>query len=237
MNIQIGICDDDSKEIEYLKEIVEEYLLSRKIGGTIITFCSPKAMLEKDITLDLLFLDIEMPEQNGLVTAQDIRRKDREVRIVFLTYHREYIQKAFVVKAYRYLYKPYDKSDIYEVLNHVVREIITVPGTYFGKKGGERLWIRYCDIYYIEALGDGSVIILQDNNIITGKTLKYWRQCLPEDFMQCHKSFIVNMYYIKEITNTSIVLKDHKEIPLSIRRRTIMSNTYLEYIRSIAREI
>lgn len=237
MNMNIGICDDDSMEVARIKEIVEEYFSSNKIEGIIKIYDSSKVLLEGYYSLDLLFLDIEMPEVNGLAVAEEIRREDRNVRIVFLTNHRNYIQKAFIVQAYRYLFKPYRNTDITEVINHAVKEIITVPGIYLEKKNGDKMWLRYRDIYYIEALGDGSVVYLADDKIITGKALKYWEKQMTEDFVQCHRSYIVNMYFIVKITHTSVFIRKYKGIPLSVRKRALMTNTYLEYIRSNAREI
>lgn len=237
MNLCIGICDDEVKEIENIKKIVSEYFLSQGIDSKIITFSSPQMLINEYESLDILFLDIEMPGLNGLDVAEEIRRDDDNVRIVFLTNHREYIQKAFTVRAYRYLYKPYRLSEILEVLNNVVKETMTVSGIYLKKKNGERFLIKFCYIYYIEAMGDSTAVFFKDNNIVTQKTLKYWTEVVPEDFMQCHKSFIVNMYYITKLTNTNIILRNHREIPLSVRKRVIMRNKYFEYIRSTAKGI
>lgn len=236
MHIQIGICDDNKDEITNLARIVEKYLQIQRIEGTVLTCSSPKVLLEEYKSLDILFLDIEMPEYNGLDVAEEIRREDSNVRIVFLTSHREYIQKAFVVRAYRYLYKPYKKSEIMKVLDDCKRELRAAAGIYIEGKN-EKQFLRFCDILYMEALGDGVAVYLKDNYIVTRKTLKNWIEILPEDFYQCHKSYIVNMFYITTITNTGVVLRKEKEIPVSVRKRKALGKRYFEYIKENAREI
>ncbi len=123
MSIRVSICDDDVDEVAKLKNIVEDYLQMQGIAYDMKTYHSPDMLLHEYEMQDILFLDIEMPEYDGLTVAGEIRKKDEDVRIVFLTSHREYIQKAFVVRAYRYLYKPYQRTEIHEVLEDATKEL------------------------------------------------------------------------------------------------------------------
>lgn len=237
MHMRIGICDDDIEEAANLKKIVKEYLSLQNIDCTINSCSLPKVFLEEYQMLDLLFLDIEMPEYNGLEVAKEIRKKDSEMRIVFLTSHREYIQKAFVVRAYRYLYKPYRKREIIEVLENTKKEMQAVAGIYIEKKNGEQQFVPFRNILYMEALGDGVAVCLENGYIVTRKTLKNWMEILPEEFYQCHKSYIVNMFYIVKITNSVVILKKQKTVPVSVRKRKALGEQYFDYIRKNAREI
>ncbi len=107
--IRIAICDDDNLVIEqitgYLKQMVTEVAGTQQLE--IIKFDRGTKLLENyPENLDILFLDIQMPDMNGIETARNIRKKDTCVAIVFITNYVKYAVEGYSVQAYNYLLKP-----------------------------------------------------------------------------------------------------------------------------------
>ena len=127
MKLNIAICDDDEAAIEYLKSCITHFYFAFDVELSISTFTSGRAFLDSYTEkgqYQLIFMDVEMPELNGLDTASILRSTiDRYALLVFVSNYPEYMQKSFTVRAFYYLTKPYTTEDVEEVLQNVINEI------------------------------------------------------------------------------------------------------------------
>lgn len=125
---RIAICDDEKPFRDSVKKFVEKYLCEKNISYDIDTFASGKELLELGIELvqyDIIFLDINMDEIDGIVTAQKIREYSSEVYIVFVTAYIDYSLEGYKVDAARYLLKnnTYFDDSIYECMDTILRKM------------------------------------------------------------------------------------------------------------------
>lgn len=226
----IGICDDDICILKELKTKVEEWIKINKYDVHVIVFNSPSELLKFNDEINILFLDVEMPDMDGFTVAENIRRKYPKMKILFLTSHKEMIQQAFKVQAFRYFYKPIDLKEINEGLNDAFLQLKKENGIMVSGR-----FIRYSDIVYVESIGDESVLHLINEELVTGITLKQWMKKLGDDFFQCHKSFIVSLGAIKAVKDGEVAFTNSKKtIPVSIRKKTPLKNDYYDYIKRYA---
>lgn len=226
----IGICDDDICILKELKTKVEEWIKINKYDVHVIVFNSPSELLKFNDEINILFLDVEMPDMDGFTVAENIRRKYPKMKILFLTSHKEMIQQAFKVQAFRYFYKPIDLKEINEGLNDAFLQLKKENGIMVSGR-----FIRYSDIVYVESIGDESVLHLINEELVTGITLKQWMKKLGDDFFQCHKSFIVSLGAIKAVKDGEVAFTNSKKtIPVSIRKKTPLKNAYYDYIKRYA---
>lgn len=120
MKLNIAICDDDEAAIEYLKSCITHFYFAFDVEVSISTFTNGRAFLDSYTEkgqYQLIFMDVEMPELNGLDTASILRSTiDRYALLVFVSNYPEYMQKSFTVRAFYYLTKPYTTEDVEEVL-------------------------------------------------------------------------------------------------------------------------
>ncbi len=119
MMMRIAVCDDE-KEVRLL--------LSgkiRKLYPEADVFCygSGEELLRSTEPFDILFLDIQMEGQNGMETAARLRKKDRDVILVFITALEEYVFQAFDVGAFHYLVKPWTDGDLAALFDEIVRRL------------------------------------------------------------------------------------------------------------------
>jgi DNA-binding LytR/AlgR family response regulator len=181
--------------------------------------------------VDLLFVDINMPDLNGLDLVSSLQQKPM---VIFTTAYRKFAADAFDLDALDYLLKPIDferfsktiqkATEYYQYLNQARNE---APMSLFIKAEYKVIKIELNDIAYIEGLEDYIKIHLLSTNkpILTLMTLKGILEKLPpKQFSRIHRSYIVSHQQVKSIQNRKVQLKNSKELPIS--------DSYLDFIQA-----
>ncbi len=168
-------------------------------------------------SVDLIFLDIQMPMLDGInfVKALSVPSK-----IIFTTAHRHYAVDGFELNAIDYLVKPIpfyrfvqaiEKLKVYSSNNHSTKLIQEdIPEAAFFKVDNKKIKIRYNDILYVESLKDYIKVVTKDQSFVTYQTLSGVLSLLPDSqFIQVHKSFIINYHYVKAIEGNMLEIEEH----------------------------
>ena len=172
--------------------------------------------------IDLIFLDIQMPELNGLELSRLVGNK---VKIIFTTAFEQYALEGFRVDALDYLLKPFNYTEFLRAATKALRWIemsraenisSNVPDSIFVKSDYKLIQIQLKDILYIEGLKDYIRIQTEGKEgILTLMSMKSIEDHLPNDiFVRVHRSYIVNINKIKIIERNRIVF-DKLYIPIS----------------------
>ena len=168
--------------------------------------------------VDVVFLDINMPELDGMSLGKILTKLNPNIKIIFITAYRDYAAEAFEIKAFDYLLKPYSEKRITEVLNNLTRIKDNFPIKEVEKINkvtvflDEKMVVLSLDeIYYIEVSEKESLVYTQ-NEIYTSKLkISKWEEILPKNkFYRTHRAYIVNLDKIKEVEpwfNGTFVLK------------------------------
>lgn len=168
--------------------------------------------------VDIVFLDINMPELDGMSLGKILTKLNPNIKIIFITAYRDYAAEAFEIKAFDYLLKPYSEKRITEVLNNLTMIKDNSPTKEMEKINkvtvflDEKMVVLSLDeIYYIEVSEKESLVYTQ-NEIYTSKLkISKWEEILPKNkFYRTHRAYIVNLDKIKEVEpwfNGTFVLK------------------------------
>lgn len=234
MKLRIAICDDEPIFCEDAKEKIEKLRKDYEIE----MFHSGAELLEEKKNYDIIFLDIEMPGENGMEIAKKIRTKKLRVEIVFLTSHAECMPEAFKVKAFRFLEKPLKLEELKETLEEVEKELFENKKLIVDSFG-EELLIDVRDIIYIQSEKKITKLYTMSQVIETDYSLKYWIEKLEDcDFYKVHKSFLISLRYVDRYEVDEIRLKNTEVcIPLSRRNYVLFKDAYLDYVSKHARVI
>ena len=125
--IKIAFCDDDLSVLRELGALMDKYRVERNQDIIYASFNSPLELLtevERGTRLDIIFLDVLMPAQNGISTAREIRQYDTSVKIIYLTSSAEYAVDSYSVGAYFYQLKPIWQESFYRLMDSVLRECL-----------------------------------------------------------------------------------------------------------------
>ena len=179
--------------------------------------------------VDLIFLDINMPEISGLSFAKSINKNSK---VIFTTAYREYAVDGFDLQAVDYLLKPISFERLLQSLNKYLNENTLVQYAepvqieeeksdyFFVRSDRKMIKISFPDILYIESLSDYLKIHLNDKSIITRETIANIETKLPQqDFIRTHRSFIVAVSAIDSFTNEYVEI-GKKQLPISRSYKT-----------------
>lgn len=235
MSLNIAVCDDDAIICRRIKKLLQE----RDRNYSIDVYGSGQELIESEKEYDIIFLDIEMKEMDGLTTAKMLRNKDREDCIIFLTSHTEYMPDAFKVRAFRFLNKPIQIQQFTEAITEAEKDILENEEIAVSSKEGKKLLINQKDVVYIEALGDDTCLYTIKEKIITGKYLRQWEEILDSSqFSKIHRSYFLGLRYVKKINKLDVLLNiDEISLPVSRRRRTELQENYAQYVKNYGRNI
>ena len=228
--LRVAICDDEKKDIDIVKEYTVHLLDSLNIAYEIETFCDGFQLLDSIMSFDLMLLDIEMNQVNGIEIARKIRTYNRDTKIIFITNSREYLRIGYTVKADGYFFKPLDKIEFnYEVSNILKEDMMDHKFLLDKRISPYKLYIN--NILYIEYFNRKTIVHLHDSHISTSLTLKEWHALLGDYyFSQCHKAFIINLRQISKLKSDAVVLANEEEIVLSRKYKIEFKSDYFNSI-------
>lgn len=234
--IKIAFCDDEMEVLHQMNELLDRYQVERNEDITYAAFQSPFELLteiEKGIRPDILFLDVVMPGQNGMDVAKEIRQYDTNVKIIFLTSSPEFAVESYTVGAYFYQLKPIWEESFFRLMDSVLSECEKKKKNSLilrSKDGITRIDLQQLE--YCEVLGRKLLFHLENGAVLesagslddlAGQLMQY------SNFFRPHRSFLVNMEYIQNISSRSIKMVNDAVIPIPHGKCSEIKNTYMEY--------
>jgi two-component system LytT family response regulator len=166
------------------------------------------AFLQKE-PVDLLFLDIKMPDISGIDLLTSLNKKPM---VIFTTAYSEYAVESFELDAIDYLLKPFSLARFIKACNkaaeiHNLRNTTDKKDYLFLKTGYEQVKVNYADIYYLEATGNYVNFVLKDSTILSRMTITEVEAMLPADqFIRIHRSFIAAVNKIDKIERHQLLI-------------------------------
>ncbi|MBC7346945.1 MAG: response regulator transcription factor [Clostridia bacterium] len=173
---------------------------------------------------DVVLLDIDMPDVDGLTVARQLAEQQAGIYLVFVTAYPEYALQAFEVYAYDYILKPIDEDRVKRTIRRI-QEDLQPPGTDLSelsaafnranqlvvRDGRELVFIDFEDVAFFEREGRKTVIYTKDGRHETTESLGEIEERLdPRTFFRSHKSYIVNLRWVERLvpwTNGSYLIK------------------------------
>lgn len=213
MELTIAICDDDKAHVG----VIKEYINRTNIGydTQIIESYSGEEMLEiiKSTHIDIVFLDIEMKELNGIETGKKIRDLNEDAIIIFLTGYRDYALEAFQIESFQYIIKPitFEKFNVLMqkalIRLKEMRAYRNTNNAFSFKSRDGIVRLKYEHIYYFERQGKRIHVSTQMGNYDFLGTLKSIEKSLSKNmFLRCHQGFIVNTDKLLNVKDNKIML-------------------------------
>ena len=160
--MKIAVCDDEPALVKQIYQY-----LWKQPDCSVDCFSSPAELLERyqgGESYDVIFLDIVMDSLNGIELAREIRSRDRNVFLIFLTAYLEYAPEGYEVNAYRYLLKPVTEEALLAVMQDVRRELDTGRVLLIrASECGFLLHVR--ELHYLEADDKDTILYYMDDKV------------------------------------------------------------------------
>lgn len=218
MNYKVAVIDDNPADTEYVTALVTRWAEAAGHALGVSAFPSAEAFLFQcgdGQDFDILLLDIEMREMNGVALAKKIRQGNEAVQIVFITGYPDFLAQGYEVAALHYLMKPVSCEKLHEVLERAAANLA---------KAEKRLRVAYdrrtdfvplSQILYVEAQRQFVLIHTFGETYRMKQSLAETVEELDEYFFKCQRSFCVNLCHVTRIKGSSVLLKNGEEVPIS----------------------
>lgn len=238
--INICVLDDEKEVAEQLHDIIAGYMAECKVGFSVDVYYNGEGLLENlersEQFYHIFFLDIMMKGKNGIQVAKEIRKRDKTAHIIFLTSSPEYALEGYEVRAYNYLLKPLQKDKLFHTLSELLGTENSPPAKQLQiMNGGVVRNIPYQNIVYMEVQRNKVRMFLNTGEEVeTYGTISEMVDLLngEENFTRTHRSFIINMQYIKEITSSTIRLRPDYYIPISRTYSASVKQDYFAFAKA-----
>lgn len=215
-------CDDDKGFIRALQDAVESYCAARDCAFSGVSFTEPRALLKADLSAaHALFLDIDMPEINGIETAARLREKYPELIIVFVTAFIKYAPDGYRVYAFRYLLKENLQSNLSGCLDDIRQKLFAASETITLRLADSTVQTRLCDILYFEGMSSRHAVV----HLLSGEPLNclgkisdFEAELSERGFLRIHKSYLVNMAHIASVKNYRVTLSSGDRLAVPEKR-------------------
>lgn len=226
--IVIGICDDEMAAVLQVEKIVKDYLERIKKEAQILLFQRGKELLEYTEELDVLFLDIEMPQLDGIEAGKIICKRNRNCKIIMATSRIERFKEAFKIDAFRFVTKPFSNSEIEEALQDALDTMIGMEDMEF-YKNRTMYKVQQRDIMYLKAYGS-FVEVKVGNQILRREiSLSKLEELLDRDiFYRINREILVNMFYIDSYKN-DIIKMGTQTFKVARRRKKEFEKSFIEF--------
>lgn len=230
--LKIAICDDDIKITGKMDMLVQKIAKMNYIQSEIDVFWDGKSLVDaikENHYFDIIYLDIEMEKEDGITTAKKIREYDRNVHIIYVTSHENYVMDTFSVRPFRFFVKPVSEQLMAESFKAVCEDI-SREDFYFRfnyQRVNYKVPIR--DILYFESNRRKVYIVTERGSFELYAKLNDIENSLEKckmTFLRVHQSFHVSYKHVDEQLYDKVVMSNGKIISISEDRRKVISEQY-----------
>lgn len=212
--MKIVVCDDCAEDRTYLSELAGRWAERAGLDAQISRYESAEQLLlQHGGDIDLLLLDIEMGDMDGVALARELRQRSETLQIVFVTGYDDYIAEGYDVSALHYLMKPVQPEKLFAVLDRAKDRLQKAERTLTFEAEGELIRlplhrIRYADVRL------NYVTLHADKDYTVKKPLSEIARELDERFFRVGRSAIVNLTLVSRVTKTDIILRTGETVPM-----------------------
>lgn len=232
----ICYCEDESAQAKAFAIKIDQWAKNKNtVVRTDLFECAEEYLFKvEQNAYDVIFLDISMRGQNGMELARQIREKEKDVILVFVTSDASYVFDGYEVGAYRYLMKPVDEEKLWEILDYArMQKEVEEENYILVKKDSQSVRVNLKDIIYIEAQKHYVNLCMENKESINIKTafteLLQETQEKSDTILLTHRSYAVNIEKVVRIGRTECVLSDSSVIPVSRSFYKEVNEAFIKY--------
>ena len=236
--MRIAICDDEKN----IRELIGKNVVKQYREAELFFFSSGEELLSSDMHMDILFLDIQMSGIDGMETAKALRKRDKNVILIFVTAWEEYVFQAFDVGAFHYIVKPIDDTKFAEVFHRAVDELSDERSSrYRGEQEAEEKYVIINnrgvhtkvildEVIYAEVFNRKVVLHKMNETIEYYGKMADLEALAGDNFFRPHRAYLINFKYVEKYDATTIYL-EKGSVLMAKQKFSEFVKKYMKYIQ------
>lgn len=234
MTVKILVCDDDPAFADEMTRMLYEQARCMHKEISVTECCEPGQLNEKNLAgFNIIFLDIDMGEYNGISLARRIRAAGLDTILIFVTHYVEFSIDGYEVSAFRYLLKEDIASKLPIYFQEAILRIEKKKKTLYFSIGGEDYVVKYENILFLES----RLRVIHLHTVRPERVSEYFystmeemeKELVPAGFLRVQKSYLVNMQYIQKLNYDKVLLTDGTILPVSQKKFSEIKLQYMNW--------
>ncbi|EQF27344.1 response regulator [Clostridioides difficile CD160] len=208
----IIICENDDMQRDIIHDFIKIFLKKIKIKQyEVLLFKNVEELLEKDSKkVDLVLMDLNLEDKNEFEISKEIRKRNKNVKIIFTTESNEDVVKEYEINAFRYLIKPIYYKNFEKIMIDFAIDWRKREAVIYIKKKKKIIIIEERDILFAEIVKRKLKVITKTDEYIINEKLDIFEEKLKEGiFFRCHKSYLINLLQVNNLNYNFVYLTEN----------------------------
>lgn len=228
--MRIAICDDQPEYRNLIIQYVQFYFKEHLIDLEAYEFGSGEELLSSDKTFDIIFLDIEMNELNGIQTTKELNIRSKSTIIFIVTAYQKYLDDAMDLNVFRYIDKPIQAKRLYNGLDKAIDLINNNEITFKTREDGI-VTIHKNDIIYVEVKRKTVYVNTIEKQYIAREKMDFFKENLIASYFAIpHVSYVINFNFVKKFQRDKVQLKNGQIISIAPKKQTEIKKKFMQFM-------
>jgi len=228
--MKVAICDDEIVSRNEIASLLKLYRKQKRLEIISDTYDSGQKLLTSKLDYDIIFMDYQMKDIDGIETSRKIREANKDCTIIFISAYPMAAIDTFEVNTFRFITKPIDQNKLFKALDDYVALID--HDNLLTLKTHDGIWtMKMSEIIYAEANGKHTCVRTSSKTYDVHIHLKSIEARLPESkFIRCHRAYVVGFQHIKNHTNEEILFYNGEKADIGKKYLTQFKTAFQDYI-------
>lgn len=227
--MKIAICDDEIEYVNDIEQHLKQYFTEHGLSLNLFKYNNGIELLNSQNSFDIAFLDIEMPDINGIELGKKLQSTNPDLVLIYITAYNHYLDDALDLGITRFFDKPIDSKRFYKGLDKAIEKLDQTEVQIHLKDSDNGITsVKINDIIMVEIEKRKTKIVTKDKIYYSKSDIKFWRENLNKSYFESpHNSFIINTNYITYYQKDYVILYDKYNIPIAYSKRAEFKKKFM----------
>lgn len=228
--MRIAICDDQQEYRKLIIQYVQFYFKEHFIDLEYDEFCSGEELLLSDKIFDIVFLDIEMNELNGIQTTKELNIRNKNTIIFIVTAYQKYLDDAMDLNVFRYIDKPIQAKRLYNGLDKAI-DLINNNEITFKTRNDGIIKTHKNDIICVEVKRKTVYVNTTEKQYIAREKMDFFKETLTASYFAIpHISYVINFNFVKKFQRDKVELKNGQIVSIAPKKQTEIKKKFMQFM-------
>ena len=232
--INIVLCDDEKLILQQLRTYTEGVLAELKLAHKITAFDQSLELMQvlKSENMDILLLDIDLPQINGMEIASELKKLKHPPLLIFVTCHENLVYESFQYQPFDFIRKSCYEKDLKLSLLRAVKQLADQKKDYVIEQPEGMIRLLLSEILYFESCANYLKIVTDNNIYQQRKSLQNVEADLKDfGFVRIHRGYLVNQRVVQILKSDKVILSNKEELPIGRHYSAAARETLIDYLR------